>query len=53
VGVGGIGQVGYYSGERILDFVGLVSPRALDYYRDGSGRLGVLMGERPPSWRSA
>jgi hypothetical protein len=45
--IGDIGKVGYYSGAYVLDYVGLVSPQVLEYYRDGTGLFGVVMEEFP------
>jgi hypothetical protein len=42
-----IGYAGYYSGRRILDMVGLVSPEVLPYYRTGSALKGIVRGLRP------
>ena len=47
VAIGDIGKVAYYSGARILDLVGLVSPQVFKYYLDGTGIAGVIQGERP------
>ena len=42
-----IGYAGYYSGRRILDMVGLVSPEVLPYYRTPHALSGIVSGLRP------
>jgi hypothetical protein len=42
-----IGYAGYYSGRRILDMVGLVSPEVLPYYRTPHALSGIVRGLRP------
>ncbi len=42
-----IGYAGYYSGRRILDMVGLVSPEVLPYYRTPRALSGIVRGLRP------
>lgn len=55
IAAGDIGALGYYSGARILDTVGLVSPKAVAYYPLASNLLDInyamsdalIMDERP------
>jgi hypothetical protein len=42
-----IGYAGYYSGRRILDMVGLVSPEVLPYYHTPHALSGIVTGLRP------
>jgi hypothetical protein len=42
-----IGYAGYYSGRRILDMVGLVSPEVLPFYRTPRALSGIVKGLRP------
>lgn len=42
-----IGYAGYYSGRRILDMIGLVSPEVLPYYRAPNALSGIVNGLRP------
>ncbi len=42
-----IGYAGYYSGRRILDMVGLVSPEVLRFYRTPRALSGIVIGLRP------
>ncbi len=46
-----IGYVGYYSGLRVIDVVGLVSPNVLDTYRIGAEAPMLEMADRlKPEW---
>lgn len=47
VAIGDIGKVSYYSGAKIMDTVGLVSPQVFKYYRNKTGLRGVIKGEMP------
>jgi len=42
-----IGYAGYYSGRRILDMVGLVSPEVLPYYHTPHALSGIVSGLGP------
>jgi hypothetical protein len=46
-----IGYIGYFSGARILDAVGLVSPEVIPYYRQGAVSPYLdLMHDLKPGW---
>lgn len=46
-----IGYIGYFSGARILDAVGLVSPEVIPYYRQGAVSPYLdLMHDLKPEW---
>jgi hypothetical protein len=45
-----IGYIGYYSGRRILDEVGLVSPQVIPFTRAGSGWFGRLVRAFQPDY---
>jgi hypothetical protein len=46
-----IGYIGYFSGARILDSVGLVSPEAIPYYRKGAVSPYLdMMRDLKPEW---
>jgi hypothetical protein len=45
-----IGYVGYYSGRRILDEVGLVSPEMIPLNREGAGWFGRMLKRHRPDY---
>jgi hypothetical protein len=45
-----IGYIGYYSGRRILDEVGLVSPEMVPLNRAGSGWFGKMLARFRPDY---
>jgi hypothetical protein len=45
-----IGYVGYYSGRRILDEVGLVSPEMIPLNREGAGWFGRMLTRHRPDY---
>lgn len=45
-----IGYIGYYSGRRILDEVGLVSPEMVPLNRQGDGWFAEMLRRLAPEW---